>query len=140
VSLPTTTCGLNVRGLRTQPLSYLKSWSGGLPRSGVPVTSQVASPHSFSGTEAIEFEKIIGINNLKQIAWIEQGVHVSRAVCRVLTPNGLGTGFLIGQDRLMMTNSHVIDSAATARQAKIEFNYQMSLRPPASHRERCDMN
>ncbi len=68
-------------------------------------------------------EKIIGINNLKQISWIAQGLQVSESVCRVLTPNGLGTGFLIGQD-VMMTNHHVIPDKATAARSVVEFNYQ----------------
>ena len=45
--------------------------------------------------ERVATEKILGINNLKQISWIERGLEVSRSVCRILTPNGLGTGFLV---------------------------------------------
>jgi len=71
----------------------------------------------------ITLEKILGVNNLKQIAWLEQGLTVSRCVCRLLTPKGLGTGFLIAPDRLM-TNHHVISDVATATETVAEFNYQ----------------
>ena len=67
-----------------------------MPRAAAPVPAPVAPAEAFVGTEVVGFDRIIGVNNLKQIAWIEQGVQVSRAVCRVLTPKGLGTGFLIG--------------------------------------------
>ena len=96
---------------------------GKLAPASAPVVSPVVSPSVFAGTEAVAFEKILGVNNLKQIAWIEQGVKSSRAVCRVLTPEGLGTGFLIAP-QWVMTNNHVIDSPELAKSAKIEFNYQ----------------
>lgn len=71
------------------------------------------------------FQKIIGVNNLKQIAWLSAGLEAARAVCRILTPNGVGSGFLIGP-RHVMTNNHVIPSAADAAKARIEFNYEMT--------------
>jgi V8-like Glu-specific endopeptidase len=71
----------------------------------------------------VSLEKIIGVNNLKQISWIERGLEVSKSVCRVLTPSGLGTGFLISSG-LVMTNNHVIPSSAIAAASVIEFNYQ----------------
>jgi V8-like Glu-specific endopeptidase len=96
-----------------------------LPKSVGPVPTPPAA-EQFTVTEAAAFEKIIGVNNLKQIAWIEQGVCVSRAVCRILTANGLGSGFLIAPG-IVMTNNHVIASLAQAKDAstKIEFNYQL---------------
>ena len=65
-----------------------------------------------------------GTDNFKQIAWIEQGLKLSRAVCRVLTPQGLGTGFLIAPNRVI-TNHHVIGSMEQAKETRIEFNYQL---------------
>ncbi len=73
--------------------------------------------------EEVGLEKILGVNNLKQISWIERGLKVSKCVCRVLTPKGLGTGFLIAPD-LLMTNHHVIRDADMAAQTVVEFNYQ----------------
>ncbi len=95
-----------------------------LSNSAAPVPAPLAAADSFAGAEVMNGEKIIGVNNLKQIAWIEQGLRMSRAVCRVLTPEGLGTGFLI-RSRVIMTNNHVIPSLAVARKTKVEFNYQL---------------
>lgn len=71
-------------------------------------------------------QRIIGINNLKQISWIQKGVEVSKCVCRILTPNGYGTGFLIAEKRIM-TNNHVIPSPEIASKSFAEFNYQQDI-------------
>ena len=72
-----------------------------------------------SATEG-RVEAINGINNLKSIAWLELGVRSSRSVCRILvltnSGTGFGSGFLIAPG-LVMTNNHVIGSAAVARHA-----------------------
>lgn len=73
--------------------------------------------------EDFSFQKILGINNLKQISWLQRTLDVSSSVCRILTPNGFGTGFLIGTDRLM-TNNHVIPTPEIANRSIAEFNYQ----------------
>ena len=73
--------------------------------------------------EEVSLERILGVNNLKQISWIERGLQVARSICRILTTRGLGTGFLIAPD-LMMTNHHVIPDPATAADSVAEFNYQ----------------
>lgn len=85
---------------------------------GVLLMSEIAAL-----PEDIAPEKILGINNLKQISWIERGVQVCKSVCRILTPDGLGTGFLVGGG-MIMTNNHVIPSAVLAAESEIEFDYQ----------------
>jgi V8-like Glu-specific endopeptidase len=83
-----------------------------------------------TGKEATPPEKhslitqdILGINNLKQISWLQLGLRLASSVCRVLTPGGFGTGFLVGNG-FVMTNNHVIPTANVAAQSKVEFNYQ----------------
>lgn len=71
-------------------------------------------------------ETILHVNALKQISWIQRGIEVSKSVCRVLTPMGLGTGFLIAPN-LLMTNNHVISDPEVARQSQAEFNYQQGI-------------
>jgi V8-like Glu-specific endopeptidase len=71
-------------------------------------------------------ETLLHVNVLKQISWLQSGIEVSRSVCRVLTPKGLGTGFLIAPN-LLMTNHHVIPDADIARQSVAEFNYQQDI-------------
>ncbi len=68
-------------------------------------------------------EKLIGMNNLQEISWLEQGLQCARSVCRIITPVGPGTGFLISAD-LVMTNNHVLSNPEIARLSKAEFNYQ----------------
>ena len=91
-----------------------------LKRSQLPFAF---SPVEFSAPKEANLEAIVGNNNLKSIAWLEQGLAVSQAVCRVVTPAGLGTGFLIGDNRLI-TNHHVIPSDAVAAESVVEFNFQ----------------
>jgi V8-like Glu-specific endopeptidase len=73
--------------------------------------------------QELTYQQIIGINNLKQISWIEVGLRAAKNVCRILTPEGFGTGFLVGND-MVMTNNHVIGTPDLAAQSKAEFNYQ----------------
>jgi S1-C subfamily serine protease len=72
------------------------------------------------------FEKVIGSQpTFLPIAFLEVGLRVARAVGRVSTGSGSGTGFMI-HDNLMVTNHHVIDSVATAEHSRVEFNLQQS--------------
>jgi V8-like Glu-specific endopeptidase len=68
-------------------------------------------------------EKIIGANNLRSIAWLHQALEVAKSVCRVVTPDGLGTGFLIGHQKIM-TNHHVLSQPEIAEGSYAEFNFQ----------------
>lgn len=88
-----------------------------------PSPSVVTAAEEISLPDDLGFEKILGINNLKQISWIQRGIEISKSVCRILTPTGLGTGFLISPNRLM-TNNHVIPTSDIASQSYAEFNYQ----------------
>lgn len=88
-----------------------------------PVPSPVGMDEEITLPDEVRLEKILGVNNLKQISWIERGMQVARSVCRILTPKGMGTGFLIAPDSLM-TNHHVIPSPTIAAKSIAEFNYQ----------------
>lgn len=68
-------------------------------------------------------EKIVGVNNLTNIAWLRRGLELARLVARVRTPDGFGTGFLIGRN-LLMTNNHVLPDAETAAASFAQFNYE----------------
>lgn len=83
------------------------------PRPSVPVPNRQ------------RLEKIVGYNNLLEIAWLERGLTVSKSVCRILFKTGVpkGTGFLVG-NHLLMTNNHVISSPDDAAKMIAEFNYQ----------------
>lgn len=74
--------------------------------------------------EDTAFEKVIGADNLKQINWLRRGLELATSVCRILTPIGRGTGFMIGPG-LLMTNNHVIPNVEIANQSVAEFNYEL---------------
>jgi S1-C subfamily serine protease len=73
------------------------------------------------------FEKIIGAQStLMPISFLELGTQRSHSVARVVRADrSSGTGFLIGRGWLL-TNNHVLPSAASARDAIAEFNYQLT--------------
>lgn len=71
-------------------------------------------------------EQIIGANNLKSIAWLQKAIAVANSVCRVVTPRGLGSGFLIAPS-CVMTNHHVLSQPDVASQSYVEFNFQEDL-------------
>lgn len=76
------------------------------------------------------FERIIGTSNLLAINFLDRGRRSADAVCRIKLPmeggHAYGTGFLISP-RLLMTNNHVLASAAEAAQAEAEFGYEHDL-------------
>ena len=74
-------------------------------------------------------ERVLDSNDLMGLRFFEQGLRVARAVGRVHlrdergAPLGYGTGFLVSP-RLLLTNQHVLTSAAQARRCLVEFSYQ----------------
>ncbi len=78
---------------------------------------------SFEPPASADLEKIFGTSHLKGIAWLARGIEVAAGVCRIVTPNGLGTGFLIEPDRLL-TNHHVIGDPEAAVASFAELNFQ----------------
>ena len=78
------------------------------------------------GTASVEDvrEKIIGENTLRDISLLELALAAARAVVRIGLPGGAGSGFMIAPD-LLMTNHHVIASAAQTEHAEFTFNYQL---------------
>lgn len=104
------------------------------------VTSpRVSSLSTISLPTDTALEKVIGIDNLKQIEWLRQGIIVASGVCRIITPHGFGTGFQIAPG-LLMTNCHVIGSQSTAREAIGEFNFESDSfgATDTTHRYRLD--
>ena len=71
-------------------------------------------------------EKIIGENTLRDIYILNLALEASKAVVRIATPKGAGTGFMIAPD-LLMTNNHVINSQEVAQKSNFSFNYQLDI-------------
>jgi V8-like Glu-specific endopeptidase len=74
----------------------------------------------------VGLEKLWGANNLKRIAWLQQGLRSADAVCRIATDTSLGTGFLIANG-WVMTNHHVISSKEEAVSAIVNFGFQENI-------------
>lgn len=69
------------------------------------------------------FEQIIGENNLKPIAFLDQGITVSKSVAHITKANEtMATGFLITPD-VLLTNWHVFKTKNDVQNARIRFNY-----------------
>ncbi|MDY7230187.1 endonuclease [Hyalangium rubrum] len=89
----------------------------------VPATAEPAQ---------LVYERVLGRSDLTSVCFLERGLKVSRSVGRVHIGDsrgrvvGYGTGFLVSP-RLMLTNNHVLRTAAEAGNSRIEFNYQSGL-------------
>ena len=70
-------------------------------------------------------EKITGNQStLLDIVFLEIGLIKSQPIARIVTPSGLGTGFLITDSDLLLTNHHVIDKPPVNGEYTAQFNYQ----------------
>lgn len=73
------------------------------------------------------FEKIVGENTLRPIAFLAQGVEVARSIAYIEVTAGAsmwsGTGFLIAPD-FLMTNHHVLPRADLLSTTLFRFNYE----------------
>ena len=73
------------------------------------------------------FEKIIGENTLRPIAFLAEGLKAARSVAyigvRTSIESWSGTGFLIASD-LLLTNNHVIPNADVLFNTLFRFNYE----------------
>ena len=70
-------------------------------------------------------EKIIGENTLRHIAFLQQGLKVSRAVALIDTGQWLGTGFMASRS-LLFTNNHVLPTRPITNGTMFRFNYQLT--------------
>ncbi len=69
-------------------------------------------------------EKLMSsVNTLLPISFLDRGLQCAQAVVRIDIGKGAGTGFLVGNNYIV-TNHHVIPDVQTARNAKIQFNFQ----------------
>ena len=48
----------------------------------------------FEPPQDARLEKIFGVSHLKSISWLSRGLQAGASVCWVVTPGGVGTGFL----------------------------------------------
>lgn len=61
--------------------------------------------------------------------YLKNGAIRANAVCRIITPDGLGTGSLIADGSYIMTNHHVLDEKSVALASTAEFGYEAGGNP-----------
>src|SRR5438067_1235518 len=91
----------------------------------------------------VEFERLLGTNDLVDEFYLERALLSASPVCRVSIrapsghERGCATGFMVSP-RLLLTNEHVFGSADEAAPSVAEFNYRLDVagRPEASYRFR----
>ncbi|WP_372803238.1 trypsin-like serine peptidase [Paracoccus seriniphilus] len=85
-------------------------------------------------TEVDGLEASVGPRSLIDAGLLELLASYRRAVCRIMcqgtdhrgvTGSWSGTGFLVGPN-LLLTNHHVLNSVATAIEARVDFEYERS--------------
>ena len=87
------------------------------------------SPKSMQQVNELLLERVINqTRDFQFIAFLEQALYVSHAVCRIATElgggrSGYGTGFLV-TPHLLLTNHHVLPTMETAIMSSAEFGYQ----------------
>lgn len=93
--------------------------------TGVVSGVKLDSPTDWKEPDGDTYEKIIGKEStLLDIAYLETGLRRAASVARVVLPGGAtGTGFLVN-DNLLITNNHVIPTAAIAKDSIVQFNFQ----------------
>lgn len=93
------------------------------------ITTNVQPPASEYERKQLEkdiehhFEKVHKGADFLPSSFLEKGVERAQAVCRIVTDDSLGSGFLIATRDFIMTNNHVLDSVAKARVSKAQFDY-----------------
>jgi len=80
------------------------------------MTAAVAGADSLLGLE----RKLTQMNNLLSIEFLEAGREAARAVVRISTPLGNGTGFFVSPN-VILTNHHVIQSSQEAARAEFDI-------------------
>lgn len=114
--------------LSADVLAFLDAIERELVRARPVDRSVAAAPFTVPVSGGDPREKILGaMSHLKSLAWLRRGLDASRAVCRILAPDGSrGSGFHVGGGRVL-TNHHVLPSRELAEGATIEFNYEEDL-------------
>lgn len=73
--------------------------------------------------EDIHPEVLLDRSELLPISFLAHGASLARSVGKIEVPGGTGTGFVISGN-LLVTNNHVLPSAAAARAARLILGYE----------------
>jgi endonuclease G, mitochondrial len=95
-------------------------------------TTGHTDPLSNSEFQQLVQERILGMNDLMPVSYLEYALRVSQSVGRVNVRSnsrriiGYGTGSMVSP-RLLITNNHVLSNIGQSQYSQIEFNFQSSL-------------
>lgn len=88
------------------------------------------------GETTLAIERVLGTNDLMSVTYLDGGLRAAETVGRISIrsrahggPEGYGTGFLVSP-RVVLTNHHVLPSAAVAQHSQVEFEFQERLDGP----------
>jgi endonuclease G len=110
--------------------------ASGIPTGAMPPAVRelaergTVQPHEMDDVELME--RVIGeTRDFLSISFVDRAGSASRSVGRIVTKlsggrTGFGTGFLVSP-RLLLTNHHVLHTAAEARASSVEFDFQLDL-------------
>jgi V8-like Glu-specific endopeptidase len=103
-------------------------WRVASPRTTVGTELALADTQPQSVSEAMATdEKLIGVNNLVPISFLEQALQLADAVALIQVGDvGTATGFLVAAD-ILLTNNHVLGNADDASVSVVRFRYQMDM-------------
>jgi V8-like Glu-specific endopeptidase len=114
-------------GLTGRILGHISFLEPRLKAARLPREIKAEAPKSaVVPAETGHLEELVG-GYLMSLSWIEYGLQVAKAICKVQGPANVGTGFRIGRNTLV-TNNHVLPTADIAGQAKAIFNFEEDLR------------
>lgn len=102
-------------------LDLIDEIDGALAKAQTPLPPPTPSVNLAPPQESA-LEKVWS-GTLQSISWLYKGVEASRSICRVVSPAGLGTGFLVAPG-IVLTNNHVVPSAEAAAGTVVEFNFE----------------
>jgi endonuclease G, mitochondrial len=119
--------------LRIEPAVAEAVLSGDLPVMSRDEVEKVAATPARAERDFLLLERVIGDSNeLIESRFLEGGYRASRSVARIEVRGpsgrvaGYGTGTLVSP-RLLLTNNHVLGSAAEAANSRAEFGYEHAL-------------
>lgn len=72
----------------------------------------------------MKMEKIHRGSDFLPSRFLSMGAMRARAVCRIVTPDSLGSGFLVASKTFVMTNHHVLPDSNTAAASVAEFGFE----------------
>jgi endonuclease/exonuclease/phosphatase family metal-dependent hydrolase/S1-C subfamily serine protease len=95
-----------------------------LCEANVGLLEQENERRALEGDISNFFEKIHKGADFLPARFLADGAARALAVCRIVVPDGFGTGFLVANRTSIMTNNHVLPNLEAARGSVAEFGFE----------------